>query len=175
MHTYLNDAKEQLKRVDHLIYVSLKYTRTVDVLKSILKRLIAGFDDLMTALLKLNVELGKIPELPHSVVARFKTLETLYPHPEIKRLLRFQSVMRKLDRAEPIKSNEYRRGVRMSAFLGHTVLELDIDNVEEYFKQVQIFFKLSVKIIEKSLETKEPLDLEELINGVNIDMAFERG
>ena len=31
---------EELKRVDHLVYVSLKYTRTVDVIRSIIDRLI---------------------------------------------------------------------------------------------------------------------------------------
>ena len=40
----LDNAKEELKRVDHLIYVSLKYTRTVDVIKSIIERMINAFD-----------------------------------------------------------------------------------------------------------------------------------
>ncbi len=36
----LDLAKEEIKRADHLMYVSLKYTRTVDILKSIIERLI---------------------------------------------------------------------------------------------------------------------------------------
>ena len=36
----LENAKEELKRIDHLIYVTLKYTRTVDVLLSVVERMI---------------------------------------------------------------------------------------------------------------------------------------
>ena len=32
MNENIHDAKQEMKRVDHLIYVSLKYTRTVDVM-----------------------------------------------------------------------------------------------------------------------------------------------
>ena len=36
----IDKAKEELKRVDHLFFVSLKYTKTVDVIKSLIDRLI---------------------------------------------------------------------------------------------------------------------------------------
>ena len=32
MNEYLLEAREELKRLEHILYVSLKYTRTVDVL-----------------------------------------------------------------------------------------------------------------------------------------------
>ena len=47
MDDALYDAEKELKRVDHLIYVSLKYTRTVDVFKNIIKRLISTIDFIM--------------------------------------------------------------------------------------------------------------------------------
>ncbi len=36
MTDYLDNAKNEMKRVDHLLFVSLKYTRTVDVIKSVM-------------------------------------------------------------------------------------------------------------------------------------------
>ena len=48
----LEDAKEELKRVDHLIYVSLKYTRTVDVLRNVIERLVTASEFMITAMLK---------------------------------------------------------------------------------------------------------------------------
>ena len=36
--------EEELKRADHLIYVSLKYTRTCDIMKNAIKRLISAFE-----------------------------------------------------------------------------------------------------------------------------------
>ena len=41
---HLDEAKEEIKRADHLIYISLKYTKTVDVIKITIQRLINAFD-----------------------------------------------------------------------------------------------------------------------------------
>jgi hypothetical protein len=175
MHTSLNDAVEQLKRIDHLIYVSLKYTRTVDILKSILKRLIECFDACILSLLELNVEVGRLPEVPSNVVARLATVNSLYPCPELERLLNLYLVMRKIDKAEAIRSNEYRRGVRMSVILKDVVVEIDIDNVEEYYKLAQTFFRICAKIIEFTESTGNPPPLDEVTRGVTIDLEFEKG
>lgn len=44
MKEAITNAVEELKRVDHLIYVSLKYTRTVDVIRSVINRLIESYN-----------------------------------------------------------------------------------------------------------------------------------
>ncbi|MBW2988261.1 hypothetical protein DRJ48_00305 [Candidatus Woesearchaeota archaeon] len=175
MRTYLNNAKEQLKRADHLIFVSLKYTRTVDILSSILKRLIACYDNAIMALLKLNVSLGELNEIPGNVLSRVFVLKSLYSHPEITELLNFYMVMRKVEKAEPIRSNEYRRGVRLDAILNDVVVEIDIDTIEEYFKKTETFLKVASKILECAEEDSEGVDIDEIVRGVNIDLEFERG
>ena len=50
MNTSLSDAVEEIKRVDHLVFVSLKYTRTVDVIKSVVDRIISALDFIFIAL-----------------------------------------------------------------------------------------------------------------------------
>lgn len=51
MKESLDKAVEELKRIDHLVFVSLKYTRTADVLKSIIQRMINTFSFGFKALL----------------------------------------------------------------------------------------------------------------------------
>ena len=50
MREKLEEAFEELKRVDHLIYVSLKYTRTTDVLKNVIDRMITTAECMMNAI-----------------------------------------------------------------------------------------------------------------------------
>ena len=67
MKESLAEAKEELKRIEHIIYVSLKYTRTVDVLRNALNRLISMFDFLIDALVeyaKKEKKFKKIPKTP---------------------------------------------------------------------------------------------------------------
>ena len=52
MNEFLAEAREELKRVEHIIYVSLKYTRTVDVLRNALNRLVSLFDFLIEVLVE---------------------------------------------------------------------------------------------------------------------------
>ena len=56
MKESLQDAKEELKRIDHLIYVTLKYTRTVDVFLSIIERMINSYEFIIDVLLKIAVK-----------------------------------------------------------------------------------------------------------------------
>ena len=41
---FMFESREELKRVEHIIYVSLKYTRTTDVLRNALLRFVSFFD-----------------------------------------------------------------------------------------------------------------------------------
>lgn len=175
MKNYLEEAKEELRRADHLLYVSLKYTRTVDILKSLVERLIACMDRCIMAILKLNVVRGRIPEIPKNVIARIETVNNLYPSPTIASLLNFYQVMRKLDKAEPVRSNEFRRGVRMNVILDDIVLELDIDNAEEYFKLTEMFFRITTKLVELAEKGLPEPSINEITTNVNIDLEFERG
>ena len=62
MQPFLEDAREEMKRAEHLLYVSLKYTRTVDVIKSLIGRLINAIDATTDKLLDYAVQKKKIKE-----------------------------------------------------------------------------------------------------------------
>ena len=79
MKDALENAREELKRIDHLIYVTLKYTRTVDVIKNVIERLINVFDCIIGALLKKLINEGKLENMPPSVAARIETVKKHYP------------------------------------------------------------------------------------------------
>ncbi|PIN79748.1 hypothetical protein COV16_02560, partial [Candidatus Woesearchaeota archaeon CG10_big_fil_rev_8_21_14_0_10_34_8] len=92
---------EELKRVDHLIYVSLKYTRTVDVIKSIVERLINAYDFLMQAILEKAEEENKITEVPKMAVQRVTAVHKLYPYDQkMNSFLDFYMLLRKIVRAK---------------------------------------------------------------------------
>jgi hypothetical protein len=173
MHSFLELAHEELKRTDHLIYVSLKYTRTVDVLQTILNRLIKCFEFSLKALIKKLVELGEIDIAPNNVLSSLSLIKEKYPNPDFISMINFFMIMRRIVKEEPVKSNEFRRGVRMSCVINKIVYEVDIDTAEEYFKTTEVFLRIVKKLID---EPKLDLDqLKELIQGVMIDIEFERG
>lgn len=136
MEQVLHDAYEELKRVDHLIYVSLKYTRTVDVLKNVLKRLITCFDCVLDSILQKAEDEGRIIEAPHAPRAKATEVRNIYPDDEVmKEFLDFYLLLRDLDQAEYTKSQEFRRHVTMHTQLEPGNYDVNIDVVTEYYKK----------------------------------------
>ena len=78
MSEYLEEAREGLKRVDHIIYVSLKYTRTVDIIRNALNRMVSAFDYIIEGILDHNREKKKIPRIPPVQKDKIETLAELY-------------------------------------------------------------------------------------------------
>jgi hypothetical protein len=138
MNDLLKDAKEELKRVDHLIYVSLKYTRTCDVIHNVIERLISSFDFVIDALLKKAQDEKKIMVIPNAPKLKCELLEQLYDGDEkviaaVKEYLFF----RVLSRSEYGRESEYRRHVAMVLEIEGKTYKIDIDIVTEYYKRAK--------------------------------------
>ena len=138
---YLDDAKSELKRVDHLLYVSLKYTRTVDVLKSVINRMIAAFDSGFLGLLDKVQNRRKNFEIPTQPRVRAYILKEVFPKDEKLRIfVEFYLLLRNLSQAKYDKREEYRRHVTMIAYLEkHEKYEVNIDVLYEYYETCKKF------------------------------------
>tara|TARA_Y100000310_G_C20327709_1_gene643766 strand:+ start:185 stop:640 length:456 start_codon:yes stop_codon:yes gene_type:complete len=138
----ISDAKHELKRADHLIFVSLKYTRTMDVLESTVKRLIGSIEFGLEYLLGWLLEKGKIKEIPNSYKEKINLARDKFKKDEvIQEMLKFYSFLIRVDRGEHERRSEFRKGVTMTAIdeLGDVIDEINIDKLKDYYlKTVEI-------------------------------------
>ena len=143
MKEYLDEAKEELKRVDHIIYVSLKYTRTVDIIRNAIIRLVSAYDYIIEALFIYNKNQKKIEHIPKSPKEKLDALVRMYP--EDKKLVRYlalYSFLRELIKAQFTRREEYRRHVTMISQLKNQTAETDIDVLEDnYDKEAKEFLE----------------------------------
>ncbi len=141
MNEYLLEAKEELKRLEHIIYVSLKYTRTVDVIVNALNRLIGTFDMIIEAFLEKAREEGRLDALPKSPGLRATKVRELYPEDkEIARNLEFYAFIRSLLKAPHLRKQEYRRHVGLVVEMDHCTAEVNIDNLVNCQRFIHHFF-----------------------------------
>jgi hypothetical protein len=139
MKESLEYAREELKRIDHLIYVTLKYTRTVDVLLSVIERMINSYEFTIDALLKHALEEKLITNIPEIPLAKAEIAHKLYDSKKIREHMEKYLLLRKLRRASHEKSNEFRRHVTMTAVIDKKVVEVNIDNITEDFHELKSF------------------------------------
>ena len=141
MEEYLLEAQEELKRLEHIIYVSLKYTRTVDVLANALKRLVGTFDLIIEAYLLKAQEEGKIENLPKSPALRANKVTILFPEDEeLKNYLKFYSYMKQVLKSPHRKREEYRRHVSLIVDHEQATTEIKIDHLINCEKYIHRFF-----------------------------------
>jgi len=134
MNEYLEEAREELKRVDHIIYVSLKYTRTVDVIRNALLRMVSACDFIVAGILEYNKEQKKIKKLPETPKQRIDVLRDLYKDDKIlMNYINFYVFLRELVKTTYKKREEYRRHVTMIADLENQTAEVNIDVLEDNY------------------------------------------
>lgn len=138
----ITNASDELKRVDHLIYVSLKYTRTVDVLKNVLVRMIDSYDYLIEGMLKYLEEKNMIFEAPTAPHARAIMVKNHFKDVIITEHMDQYIVFKKILNKDDYDSiNEFRRHVALITEIDGQEYTINIDFLTEYFKTMKEFLK----------------------------------
>ncbi len=143
----LSDAKDELKRVDHLIYVSLKYTRTVDVFLNIIARMIDAYDFIINSLLKYALEKKMIESIPISPREKGDAITRVFDDAIIRENISLYFLLRKLLKSNPQRDNEYRRNVIMTSYIDNKKEIVTIDIATDYYH----FLKEFVDYVEKMI------------------------
>ncbi len=152
MKEALYNAGQELKRVDHLFYVSLKYTRTADMMRHMIERLISTFSFGIESLLKYAKEEKKIDEIPSNPMMRSKLLMETFTDEEFASYMNLYLKLRKILKADYSRREEFRRHVTMTCTLDKgEVTEVNIDILKEYYETAKNF----VDYVERIVEGKE--------------------
>ncbi len=149
MNEYLLEAREELKRLEHIIYVSLKYTRTVDVIINALNRIVSVYDFIIEAFLEQAREQGRITALPKSPALRATRLLELYPDDrQLQNYLNFYSFLKNILKSAHSRREEYRRHVALVVEIDKSTAEMNIDNLVSCEKFVYDFLNYARQKIE---------------------------
>ena len=143
----LEDAGEELKRADHLIYVSLKYTRTADVLLNCLSRMIDAYELLLDALIAYAKDTKSLQDAPTTPIEKGNLVKKLYPQQEIQDNIDLFLLLRKIYRAPYESEQEYRRHVAIITTIDGREEIVNIDVITQYHEFERNFFKFVVDMI----------------------------
>lgn len=124
--------KEKIS-ADHLLYVSLKYTKTCDVIINLLLRWKIMIDMAMDVLVEKAKKQKKWKPIPDAPRAKLVQLKQLYAKTEIvAQTLELYEFFRDLEKLEKVRENEFRKGVNLKvAYKGSTV-NVNLDKLKEY-------------------------------------------
>lgn len=103
-----DSSRGQMLRADHLFHVTLKYTRTADVIKNTIKRLVNSLEYAITEIL----EKKKVKDIPVIALMKADMLKKKYPRSkEIKEMVSFYLHLKKIDKGQYLTKDEFRKNV----------------------------------------------------------------
>jgi hypothetical protein len=131
--------KEKIS-ADHLLYVSLKYTKTCDVIINLLLRWKIMIDMGMDLLITKAKKVKKWKPVSDAPRAKLVQLMKLYEdEPTIKRTLELYELFRDIEKLEKVRENEFRKGVNLRVNYKGQPMNINLDTLKEYSQVLEKF------------------------------------
>ncbi|MDP1729151.1 MAG: hypothetical protein Q8L27_03040 [archaeon] len=131
--------KEKIS-ADHLLYVSLKYTKTCDVIINLLKRWTVMINDSVDGLLEQLKKKRKIKSLPGAPRQRLELIKVHFKkNPEVMKAMELYEFFKKVDNLKTIRESEFRKDVRLKVYDGAQETIINLDKLKEYSAILETF------------------------------------
>lgn len=134
--------KEKIS-ADHLLYVSLKYTKTCDVIINLIHRWKIMIDYGMDILVEKAKKQKKWKPIPDAPRAKLIQLKRIYAEDElIMKILDLYELFRDLENLEKVREHEFRKGVNLRVVYKGESINIDLERLAEYAALLERFISV---------------------------------
>ena len=144
----LEEIIKEKTSADHLLYVSLKYTKTCDVILNLIARWKSLIELSFDALLEHQIEKGKIPGMPTSPKQRIEFIKSYFKkNQEIQEVIPLYIFFKRIPDLEKTRSGEFRKNVNLRIIEPTKTTEINMEKLGEYTEVVEKFITQVKKIL----------------------------
>jgi len=131
--------KEKIS-ADHLLYVSLKYTKTCDVIINLLLRWKIMIEMGIERLVERSKKAKKWKPVVKAPRAELIQLKKLYAKvPDVIKTLELYEMFRDIERLEKVRESEFRKGVNLKVTYRGQIVSVNLDTLKEYSQILEKF------------------------------------
>jgi len=135
--------KEKIS-ADHLLYVSMKYTKTCDVMINLIKRWKIMIDYAFDALLEKAKKNKKIKSIPDAPKLKIDLIEkTFAKYPEVIDALNEYKMFKLIDVLPKTKESEFRKGVCLRITYKMQEVAVNLDKLKEFAEVIDKFINFT--------------------------------
>lgn len=133
---------------DHLLYVSLKYTKTCDVILNLLLRWRKMIDTSIERILKNALKKGKITKVEESPIGKLNQIKTLFKKDEnFQKTIDFFMMLKKIEELKKERIGEFRKNVALKVtFRGEEVL-INLEQLKVYADMLEKFISTTKQFV----------------------------
>jgi hypothetical protein len=131
--------KEKIS-ADHLLYVSLKYTKTCDVILNLIRRWSVMINDSVDGLLEQLKKKKKIKSIPAAPRQRIELVKVEFKKvPEVMKAMELYEFFKRVDNLRAIRESEFRKDVRLRIDDNGKEIIINLDKLKEYAAILESF------------------------------------
>ncbi len=125
---------------DHLLYVSLKYTKTCDVIVNLLLRWREVIERSNDKILQKAKKKKKIKSVPQNPVGKIDVLKKLFKKDKnFLEVLSLYEMLKKIQELRKERIGEFRKNVTLKVFYKGEEIHINLDKLKEYADQLEKF------------------------------------
>jgi hypothetical protein len=131
--------KEKIS-ADHLLYVSLKYTKTCDVIMNLLLRWRNMIDYAMEEMIERLKKQKKWKPVADAPRARLLQLKKVFEKDKlVSEVLNVYELFRDIEKLDKVRESEFRKGVNLKVTYKGEIIDINLDKLKEYADLLEKF------------------------------------
>jgi len=135
---------------DHLLYVSLKYTKTCDVIRNLLLRWRRMIETAIESVLKHAKKKKKIKSVPSSPIQQIEAVKKLFKkNKEFLEVIEFYEMLRKLEELRQERIGEFRKNVCLKIMYRGKEIEVNLEQLKIYADMLEKFISTTKQFLLK--------------------------
>jgi hypothetical protein len=144
----ISEIIKEKTSADHLLYVSLKYTKTCDVILNLLARWKSLIELSFDAVIEAAVEEKKIPNAPESPKERIEFMKKYFKkYPAIQTAIPEYIFFKRVPDLDKTREGEFRKNVNLKVIEAKKVTEINMEKLGEYSEIIDNFTDEIKKIL----------------------------
>jgi hypothetical protein len=146
----MEDIIQEKIRADHLLYVSLKYTKTCDVILNLLLRWRRMIETSINEILKRAKTKKKISVVPESPVGKIEAVKKLFKNDkEFLKVIDLYEMLRKVEDLRKERSGEFRKNVTLRIFYQGKEINVNLDQLKIYAEMLEKFISTTKQFLSR--------------------------
>ncbi|MFH1308329.1 MAG: hypothetical protein ABIH72_05745 [archaeon] len=133
---------------DHLLYVSLKYTKTGDVMLNLITRWKSMIDGCINRMLEKAKKKKVIKSIPLAPKQKIDKIREIYKkNPDIIETMNLYEFFKRTENAEKLKEHEFRKNVTLKILDRGEWIDINLDKLKEYNLILERFISQTKQIL----------------------------
>jgi len=144
----MEDIIQEKISADHLLYVSLKYTKTCDVMVNLILRWRKMIETSIDEMLKKAKKSKKISSIPGNPTAKIVAIRKLFKKDKnFQKVLDMYEMFRKIEELRKEHIGEFRKNVTLKVFYKGEEININLEKLKEYAEELEKFISTTKQFL----------------------------